>query len=287
MLHLLNAELFTEKKIEVWVLRLDKIHADYGGNKILKLKYHIEEALQNDCKTIASFGGPYSNHLAALAAYGKSHQLKTIGCVRFQGDYKKYPTLVAAEKNGMQLQFLNNNDFKIAQQKTINEPIDWHNKIHWIPAGGHTQLGIQGCEEILALDVLKEIRDKFTHIFVPVGYGTTLAGIANSASDSQKIFGITAIKNGEELNDEISKITTPKNWQLLTQYHFGGFGKVNQELIDFMTKIKTDFDLETDRIYTSKMIFSIFDLATKNFFNADDKILAIHTGGLQGKINLT
>ena len=282
MLQLLNSELFAEKNIEVWVLRLDKIHADYGGNKILTLKYHIEEALQNDCKTIASFGGPYSNHLAALAAYGKSHQLKTIGYVRFQGDYKKYPTLVAAEKNGMQLQFLTNNEFKIAQQKIINQPIDLQNKIYCIPAGGHTQLGIKGCKEILALDILKKSRDNFTHIFVPVGYGTTLAGIANSASTAQKIFGITAIKNGEELNEEIKSITTKKNWQLLTNYHFDGFGKINQSLIDFMTKCKVDFDLETDRVYTSKMLFAIFDLATKNFFNSNDKILAIHTGGLQG-----
>ena len=164
--------------------------------------------MQNDCKTIASFGGPFSNHLAALAAYGKAHQLKTIGCVRLQGDYNKYPTLVAAEKNGMQLHFLNNNEFEIAQQKIINQPIDFENKTYWLNAGGHSNKGVKGCEEIMAMDELKILKGKFTHVFLPVGYGTTLAGVANSAFEYQKVIGITAIKNGDYLNDDIKNFTT-------------------------------------------------------------------------------
>ncbi len=274
--------IFEQKQIALSMLRLDLLHKNWNGNKYFKLKYHLQEAEKNGCTTIGSFGGPWSNHLAALAAYGKTNQLQTIGCIRFQGDYKKYPTLVEAKNNGMQLQFYANAEYDFLHQKITQNSIDVENKIYWIPSGGHTLLGVKGCEEILLLDEMKNEKENFIHLFVSVGNGTTLAGIANNAAFHQKVIGVVALKNGEYLKSEIENFTTKNNFELLHNYHFGGFGKTNQQLINFMQHFKTSYGIDLDRVYTAKMMFAIFDLINKNYFPAQSNILAIHTGGLQG-----
>ena len=276
---------FSNQQFEVSILRLDLLNEAWNGNKFFKLKYHLEDAKNEGCKTIASFGGPWSNHLAALATYGKSKSLQTIGYVRFQGEIKNHPTLIAAKENGMQLHFLSNKEYDFLQEKIKINCIE--NDTYFIPSGGHTLLGVKGCEEILQLDELKNVHQNFTHIFVPVGNGTTLAGIVNAALSTQKINGIVSVKNGEYLQDEIENFTKQKNWQLLFNYHFGGLGKKNIELENFMQNFKTIHGIELDRVYTSKMMFAIEDLLQQNYFKKDSKILAIHTGGLQGNANVS
>jgi 1-aminocyclopropane-1-carboxylate deaminase len=275
----INHALLSEKQISLYVLRLDLMHPDWGGNKWFKLKYHVEDALQNHYSSIGSFGGPWSNHLAALASFGIQNKISTIGKVRFNGDYNLYPTLVNAKKNGMQLFFLSNEDYELEQQQIINSN---NNETYWIPSGGHTLLGVKGCEEILQLPCLQNKLATFTHIIVPVGNGTTIAGISNSAFSSQKIIGTCAIKNGAYLKDKIESFSKKSNTDLWLDYHFGGFGKTNLKLIDFMNFLKNDLQLPTDKVYTSKMMYAIWDKISNGYFDKGTNILAIHTGGLQG-----
>jgi 1-aminocyclopropane-1-carboxylate deaminase len=258
---------------------LDLIHSDWGGNKFFKLKHHVDDALKKGFTSIGSFGGPWSNHLAALASFGIQNNISTIGKVRFNGDYTLYPTLVNAKKNEMQLFFLSNEEYEI-EEKNANHLSD--KNTYWIPSGGHTSLGVKGCEEILQLPCLLNKSNSFSHIIVPVGNGTTIAGISNSALSSQKIIGVCAVKNGAYLKDEIEVFSTKSNIELWLDYHFGGFGKTNPTLINFMNFLNNNLQLPTDKVYTSKMMYAIWNKIEKGYFKSGSNILAIHTGGLQG-----
>jgi 1-aminocyclopropane-1-carboxylate deaminase/D-cysteine desulfhydrase-like pyridoxal-dependent ACC family enzyme len=269
----------TDNEISLFILRLDLMNANWGGNKYFKLKYHIDDAIEKGYSTIGSFGGPWSNHLAALASFGIQNNISTIGKVRFTGDYKKYPTLVNAKKNGMQLLFLTNDEFEF-ENKNATFLLD--KNTYWIPSGGHTKLGVKGCEEILKLLCLQKILPQVSHIIVPVGNGTTLAGISNSAKLSQQIIGVCAIKNGAYLNNKIKPYLIQSNVEYWLDYHFGGFGKSNKTLTDFMKFMNDELHLPTDKVYTAKMMYGIWDKIQTGYFKKGSILLGIHTGGLQG-----
>ena len=145
-----------------------------------------------------------------------------------------------------------------------------------MPEGGTNELAIKGCEEILTN------QDKiFNFVCVPVGTGGTISGLINSANENQKILGFPALK-GDFLRKEISLFTRKDQWSLINDYHFGGYGKINSELITFINQFKQETKIPLDPVYTGKMIFGIVDLIRKGYFKNGSKILAIHTGGLQG-----
>ena len=98
---------------------------------------------------------------------------------------------------------------------------------------------------------------------------------------TQKIIGFPALK-GDFLSNDICKFVSRENWQLVLDYHFGGYGKVKADLISFLNEFYIQTNIPLDPIYTGKMMFGIFDLIEKGYFPNGAKILAIHTGGLQG-----
>jgi len=84
------------------------------------------------------------------------------------------------------------------------------------------------------------------------------------------------------LTQDICKFATNTNWELITDYHFEGYGKVSEELIRFINEFYQKHKIPLDPIYTGKMAFGILNLIDKNYFPENSKILMIHTGGLQG-----
>jgi len=93
--------------------------------------------------------------------------------------------------------------------------------------------------------------------------------------------GFPALKGGF-LKEDIGKFARGNNWKLVTDYHFGGFAKINEALISFINEFKKDYSMSLDPIYTGKMMFGIFDMINMGQFPKGSKLLAIHTGGLQG-----
>jgi 1-aminocyclopropane-1-carboxylate deaminase len=274
-----------EKEIELWIKREDKIHEFVSGNKFRKLKYNIQEAKHQQKNTLLTFGGAYSNHIVATAVAGKLSGLKTIGIIR--GDelannidkvLLENATLREAHKNGMQFEFVSREDFRRKNEKDFIDALyEKFGDFYLIPEGGTNNLAIQGCEEILTSE-----DEKFDYICVAVGTGGTIAGLINSIDEHQKVIGFPALK-GDFLSEEIKKLTSKNNnWQLQTDYHFGGYGKFNSELIRFINKFYKETQVLLDPVYTGKMLFGILDLVEKNKFKKGSKILAIHTGGLQG-----
>lgn len=266
--------------ISLEIKREDLLHPFISGNKFRKLKYNLLQAKAENQETVLTFGGAYSNHIAALAFAGKEQGFKTIGVIRGDelGDkILENPTLCFAQECGMEFEFVTREAYR---HKTVPDFIanlqQKFGSFYLVPEGGTNEYAIKGCGEILTEDDAK-----FDYICCAVGTGGTISGIINSSLPHQKVLGFPALK-GDFLKDEIRKFATNKNWELITDYHFGGYGKVNEELIQFINQFYIQTQVPLDPIYTGKMFFGVIGLIQKNYFPDNSKILLIHTGGLQG-----
>ena len=267
--------------LELVLKREDAIHDFVSGNKYRKLKYNILEAQKEDKQTLLTFGGAFSNHIAAVASVGQLYGFKTIGVIRgdeLESQINNNATLWFAKQCGMEFRFVSRTDYKLKTTPAFLDDLKHvFGDFYLIPEGGTNALAIQGCEEILT----KNDKEHFDFVCTAVGTGGTISGIINSSGEHQQILGFPALK-GDFLSKDISKFVTKSNWQLITDYHFGGYAKVNSELISFINRFKSDFNVPLDPVYTGKMMFGICHLIEKGFFPKHSKILAIHTGGLQG-----
>ncbi|MSP84583.1 MAG: 1-aminocyclopropane-1-carboxylate deaminase/D-cysteine desulfhydrase [Flavobacteriaceae bacterium] len=267
-------------EIILYIKREDLIHPFIPGNKYRKLKYNLLKAKEEKKTKLLTFGGAFSNHIAAVAYAGKENNFKTIGIIRgdeLASQISENPTLQFAQGCGMKFQFVTREEYK---NKTADLFIEKLKKLYGdfylIPEGGTNLLAVKGCEE-----VLKTEDAAFSHICCAIGTGGTISGLINSANFNQKIIGFPALK-GNFLSDDIRKFATNSNWELQLDYHFGGYAKINEELIRFINDFFKQTNIPLDPIYTGKMMFGILDLINKGYFPKGAKILAIHSGGLQG-----
>ncbi len=269
-----------EKDVELFIKREDRIHPFISGNKYRKLKYNLLEAKTLGYKTLLTFGGAFSNHIAAVASAGNLLGFKTIGVIRgeeLEDKIVENDTLSFAKQNGMQFKFVSREDYRNkASHVFLSKLKETFNDFYLIPEGGTNTLAIKGCEEILT-----ETDKAFDYICCAVGTGGTISGLINCSKLSQQVLGFPALK-GDFLQQDISKFVTNTNWDLMTDYHFGGYAKINEELVTFINQFKKLNAIPLDPVYTGKMMFGIFDLISKDYFKKGSKILAIHTGGLQG-----
>lgn len=281
-MHSLNQkiELPDINSVSLYIKREDLLHPEISGNKFRKLKYNIIEAQTGGYSKLLTFGGAFSNHIAAVAAAGKKYAMETIGVIRGEellGKIAHNPTLLLAQKNGMKFDFVTREQFREKDTFEFVESLrEKHGRFYLLPEGGTNSLAVKGCEEILTDEDVG-----FTHICCAVGTGGTVSGIINSVSTNQKVLGFPALK-GSFLSDDIRSFVKNTDWGLISDYHFGGYGKINEALICFLNEFYATTNVPLDPIYTGKMMFGICDLIQKGYFPRDSKILAIHTGGLQG-----
>lgn len=267
--------------IELYVKREDLLHDEISGNKFRKLKYNFKEAKRLGISKIVTFGGAYSNHIAATAAAGRIYGMQTVGIIR--GDelvsgFMDNPTLKKAFEDGMSFEFISRTEYRKRNNDVFLEELkELYPDSYIIPEGGTNQIAVLGCAEIL-----KTQDTSFDVICCAVGTGGTLSGLIKSSNENQKIIGFPALK-GDFLGEDIRKFVGEKtNWELNLEYHFGGYGKMTKELMLFIERFKENTGILLDPVYTCKMMFGILDLIEKGKFKKGSKILAIHTGGLQG-----
>ena len=268
------------KGISLVIKRDDLIHPFVSGNKFRKLKYNLLQAKAENQSALLTFGGAYSNHIAAVAYAGKENGFQTIGIIR--GDeladkIESNPTLKFAQECGMQFEFVSREAYRLKTEAHFLEQLQQkYGAFYLIPEGGTNAFAIQGCEEILTPEDAS-----FDYVACAIGTGGTISGLINSVLPHQKVLGFPALK-GEFLQDEIRKFVRHENWELITDYHFGGYGKVSPDLIDWINRFYAQTQIPLDPVYTGKMVFGILDLIAKNYFPENVNILMIHTGGLQG-----
>ena len=269
-----------EYEVELFIKREDKIHPFISGNKYRKLKYNLQEARKLEYDTLLTFGGAYSNHIAAVATAGNEFELKTIGIIRgkeLADKINENPTLHFAKAQGMQYKFVSRSAYRDKENVRFLEVLkEEFNDFYLVPEGGTNLLAVKGCEEILNEEDLA-----FDYICCAVGTGGTISGLINVSKSHQKILGFPALK-GDFLSTNISKFVTKNNWEIITDYHFGGYAKVNKELIDFINQFNQDYNIPLDPVYTGKLMFGVIKMIEANYFEKSSKILVIHTGGLQG-----
>jgi 1-aminocyclopropane-1-carboxylate deaminase len=277
----IESDLLSQKEITLSILRLDKIHTDVSGNKLFKLHFFIEECLQSTHKTILTFGGAYSNHLVATAFLCKENNIKCIGIVRGEAPTIFSHTLLRCQELGMQIHFLSRITYKSMAVDSSLE--DKYGPCIIVPEGGYETDGAKGAS--LIMDVLKDKSP--SHICTCVGTATTLAGLLMNNKKNADIIAVPAIKNMTDLNERVQFLTKANyNLTIFGDYHFGGYAKYDEKLIQFMNAFYTAHQIPTDFVYTAKMLYAIMDKIENDYFKKGSNIICLHTGGLQGNNSL-
>lgn len=277
-----SLHLGSEQGVRIDVLRSDLIHPVISGNKWYKLRFYLEDAISKGFTEIASFGGTYSNHIIATACACQQHQLKSIGFIRGDQTDKLSQTLQSAQSYGMRLQFVSRSDYKNKTSIVQNNPGKGR---YWIPEGGYGYLGAKGAATLLEKVTLKD----YTHLVAAIGSGTMVAGILNASLSYQQVMGISSQKNNANLETEVKSLVKPVNQDrfiYIPDYHFGGFAKHPTELLNFMNQFWLKESVPTDIVYTGKVFYAVSNLLDKRYFKSSDRVLVIHSGGLQGNLSL-
>ena len=266
-------------EFSITIKREDLIHPQVSGNKFRKLKYNVQEALTNGATALVTFGGAYSNHLAATAAAGNALKIQTYGFVR--GDElemkARNPTLTFCEAQGMQLHFISRKAYRLKEQaKVFKAFLENNSTAYVIPEGGTNALAVSGCREIITSE-----DSNFTTICCPVGTGGTFSGLIQAAPE-QEVLGFVVVQDPEIANTVQSFAGMNKNWELLYEHGFGGYGAFPPELITFINGFYEKYEILLDPLYTGKMLFGIFTLIKNKQWRWGNNILIIHTGGIQG-----
>ncbi len=297
----INSEIARHAGVDLYVLRLDLMHPWVNGNKWFKLKYNLLEAKEKNFTTLLTFGGAYSNHIYATAAAGNLFGFRTIGVIRGEERLPLNPTLSFAVQQGMQLVYLNREMYRQRNTPALEEYLRQRfGEVFIIPEGGSNLNGVRGCTEIIDRTMpTAGYAYAFDHICVACGTATTLAGIALSLHEGQRAIAFPVLKNGAFLAQEIESLltnylasdlptpyTSPASWELVCDYHFGGYAKVNDELLLFSQQFKEEHDVPLDYVYTAKMFYGVMDLLQQEFFCKGDSLLLVHTGGLQGNVGM-
>lgn len=286
----INCDIADSAGVELCILRLDLIHPLVNGNKWFKLKYNLLAAQQKNLTTLLTFGGAYSNHIFATAAAGSLFGFRTIGMIRGEERLPLNPTLSFAVEQGMHLVYLDRETYRQRKAIALHQDLQQRfGEVFLIPEGGSNLNGVRGCMEIMTG------LESFQTICLACGTGTTAAGIALSLNHRQRALVFPVLKNGNFLAAEIHSLITdylasdlpalnnsPSSWQLVCDYHFGGYAKLNNQLKVFSQEFRATHGVPLDYVYTAKMFYGVMDLLKQGFFPQGDRILLIHTGGLQG-----
>lgn len=268
--------------VTLTIKRLDLVHPQISGNKFFKLKYNFLEAQQQGYRKVLTFGGAYSNHIAATAYAADIFGLHSVGIIRGEELAQKplNATLKTAQDFGMQLQFVKREVYRqkkstdyLAQLKT--EFPDYY----IIPEGGTNAFAIQGCQEILSQEDL----DHFDLICCASGTGGTLTGLIEASTNQQHVLGFSALK-GDFLAQDIQQWTVRRNWRISDEFCQGGYAKTTPELMQFIQQFEALHHIPLEQVYTGKMLLGIEQMILRGEMTVEQRILVIHTGGLQGKI---
>ncbi len=271
--------------VRLLIKREDRLHPIVSGNKWHKLKYNLEAAKAQEQRTLLSFGGAYSNHIHALAEAGAACGFDTIGVIRGEPCERLNPTLQFAVERGMRLHYLSRADYRRKQNREIVEALKVEfGDFYLIPEGGSNALAVKGCREIVT-----DIDQPFDLIATACGTGATLAGLVTGLTGDQQALGFAVLKGAAFLRDEVVELlksatnSAYDNWSINLDYHFGGYAKTTPELFQFIADFEADHAIPLEPIYTGKMLYGLFDLIGRGVFRRGSTIVAIHTGGLQGR----
>lgn len=272
-------EIPIESKVRLFIKREDLTHPEISGNKYWKMFYNVKKYLEKEVseRKIITFGGAFSNHIAAAAALGNEFGIKTLGVIRgneLEDSWQENPTLFSAHQNGMSFRFVTRETYRY-KEKMMKELQEEFPESLVVPEGGTNENAVEGIQYMLT----DETKD-FDYICSAVGTGGTVSGLSKFAQPHQKIIGFKAVKDNS-LENRIKNLSKKDNFTLVDASD-GGFGKITDENVRFINEFYQYFGIVLEPVYTGKMLRKIFEMIADDYFPANSKILAFHTGGLQG-----
>ena len=281
--HVVDDPWLVERGVQLSVLRLDQVHPTIAGNKWYKLKYNLRRAEEEELATLLTVGGAYSNHLHATAAAGKAYGFRTIGIVRGEAHRPLNPTLQCCHEQGMELHYVSREQFRQRSETSFRQALlHQFGRHYFLPEGGTNTLAVRGCTEIVPPS------PEFDYVASSVGTGGTLAGVIASTAGRAWVLGFPALKGGDFLKSTIDQLTQQydgqryEHYQLVHDYHFGGYARVKPELIDFINTFYQTTGIPLEPIYTGKLLYGLYDKVKTGYFPKGSRVLVIHSGGLQG-----
>jgi len=304
----LNWKTFDDKKISVYLRRDDVASEHYPGNKWYKLFYNLQFILAAGHKTVVSFGGAYSNHIHALAAMGRQYGLNTVGVIRGYKPKTLSPTLQDAEACGMRLLFLEHSAYRNKDLSPFSDllaaeyggaagavmrgecserrEIEKNPGYYCLPEGGDNLLGVHGCQAI-GQAIQQHFSGDYT-VCCAAGTGTTLAGIISAMPEHINCLGFSALKGKDTLSAHITQrlrelSCSQQRWQIINDYHHGGYAKTTPELLQFMVSIEAANNMLLEPVYGAKMLWGIDQLAQADYWPQGSTVIAVHGGGVQGR----
>lgn len=270
--------------IRVWIKRDELIHPILSGNKWRKLKYNLIKAREEGKMTLVTKGGYYSNHIAAVSEAGKIFGFNTIGIIRGEQPLNYGYTLKLAIDNKMKLIFTNRSGFSDLSINDFEQYTGHIDNVMFIPEGGTNELALQGCNELV-----NEINNQIDFIpdawVVSVGTGGTIAGMLQTIPQNCTLLGFSALKTDYHkavILKMASFLATEERLIITDRFAGKGYAKITNDLIEFINSFYDKFKIPLDPIYTGKMMYGIYQFANEGYFPKGSKILAVHTGGLQG-----
>jgi 1-aminocyclopropane-1-carboxylate deaminase/D-cysteine desulfhydrase-like pyridoxal-dependent ACC family enzyme len=269
-----------EAGVNLYIKRDDLIHPYVSGNKWRKLKYNIAQVQSENKSGILTFGGAFSNHIHATAAAGKIWGFHSIGIIRGEAHYATNPTLSFATEAGMQLHFWTRELYKRKDTPQVLKELQAQYPLHLIiPEGGSNTMALAGCKELL-----EEINIDFDYCAVACGTATTLAGMAMALKAHQNALGFAVLNAPGYISQQLEHFEVKNNAQIkiLEDYHFGKYAAIDKRLVEFIDWFEATHPIKIDPVYTGKMLYGLYDLMKKKYFHKGSKIMAIHTGGIQG-----
>lgn len=272
-------------KLSILIKREDLLHPIISGNKWRKLKYNLIEAKKRGIETLLTFGGAYSNHIHATSYAGKIFGFKTIGLIRGEEHLPLNPTLEFAKSQGMKIHYIDRKTYRNKREKSVLNLIERKfGNFYLLPEGGTNKLAVKGCAEII-----QDIDVDYDYILAPCGTGGTLAGLIVGLDGEKEIIGVPVLKGADFLINDIESLVKEysgkyyNNWKLQLNFHFNGYAKISRELIIFMRRFEYDNNIPLDPVYTAKFMFAINTMIGMGVFKEGSTVIAIHTGGLQGR----
>lgn len=272
-------EIPLEKNIRLFIKREDQIHAEISGNKFWKLFYNINQYLDYKIENplLITFGGAFSNHIAAVAALGRDLSIPTLSIIRGEELDQKWhenPTLAQAHQNGMNFRFVTREIYSDKDFLTSSLQKEFPHALI-IPEGGTNSDAVNGIQHMLG-----NATKSFNYLCTAVGTGGTVAGLARFSEEHQKVVGFKVVKDSS-LAARVSELSGKENYELIESAD-GGYGKISDENIRFINSFYDKYGVPLDPVYTGKMMMKLLDLIETDYFPDGSEILAFHTGGLQG-----
>jgi len=280
----IHDHLLDQKNIKLFIKRDDLIHPQIQGNKWRKLKYNLLAAKTQKLNTLLTFGGAFSNHIHATAAAGHLLGFKTIGIIRGEETLPLNPTLQDATNWGMKINYVTRAQYREKNStKFITHLKKQHGDFYLIPEGGSNLNALTGCEEII-----KELDENYDYVCCACGTGATLTGIIRELNNKSTTLGFSILKADDYIEKEVNNFlssshsTQLNKWAINSDYHFGGYAKSSPKLLTFIDEFYKKHNIQLEPVYTGKVFYGLYDLIKQDYFEPDSRILAIHTGGLQG-----